>query len=80
MGERLTDTSDIATEQEERFRAEALRQVLLASAPQTHEDFDGKTCLECADDIRPERLAMGKIRCTDCQEILERPSRLFGRG
>lgn len=80
MDDKLTDPSDIASREEDYFRVEALRQIRQAAQEQSHPDFDGKTCLDCANDIPNQRLALGKIRCVDCQELIERPSRLFGRG
>lgn len=35
-------------------------------------EFDGKTCVDCGDEIPAERLAMHRIRCVDCQEALEK--------
>lgn len=43
-----------------------------ANAPETHPDFDGESCLDCETPIPEKRLAMGKIRCVSCQELLER--------
>lgn len=39
-------------------------------APQTHPDFDGVHCVECGDDMPPERLAWKRVRCTSCEEDL----------
>lgn len=41
-------------------------------APETHPDFDGTHCVECEVDIPAARLALGKVRCVDCQLLLER--------
>lgn len=43
-----------------------------ASEVETHPDFDGETCIDCGDDIPEGRLALGKIRCVHCQELLEK--------
>ncbi len=48
-----------------------------ALAPEIHEAFDGKHCVECADDIAKERLAMGRVRCTDCQAAQERMKKRY---
>lgn len=38
-----------------------------------YHDWDGETCVDCGEDIPPQRLAMGiSIRCVDCQELKER--------
>lgn len=39
--------------------------------PETHPDFDGVHCVECDIDMPPERLALRRIRCVDCQTFLE---------
>ena len=43
-----------------------------AAAPQTHPDFDGEHCLACEEPINPLRLALGRMRCVDCQSRLEK--------
>ncbi len=50
----------------------------MALAPETSEDFDGVNCIDCGNEIPSARLAMKRIRCTVCQDHLERKSRLFG--
>jgi RNA polymerase-binding transcription factor DksA len=39
--------------------------------PETHPDFDGESCIECGNTIPQGRLAIGKIRCVECQRALE---------
>lgn len=39
--------------------------------PETHPDFDGLHCVECDDEIPPQRLALCRVRCVHCQEHLE---------
>ena len=68
---RHSDPFDEASENEDAFRAQALED-MRRSMKESHPDFDGKTCLECADDIPVERLAWGRIRCTACQDVKER--------
>ena len=41
------------------------------NAPQTHQDFDGKNCVECGDEMPKERLAMQRVRCVHCQTAIE---------
>lgn len=67
-----TDPLDLASEQEEFFRAEALRLQALNNVDETHPDFDGRRCIDCDDDIPDGRLRLNKIRCIICQEIKER--------
>lgn len=34
--------------------------------------IDGTNCVDCGVAIHPARLAMGKVRCTECQTLIER--------
>ena len=63
-----------AEELERAEREEALRKAARACAPEFHQFFDGKHCIEddCGEEIPPGRLALGKIRCVTCQWIKER--------
>ena len=47
-------------------------------APQTHPDFDGKHCIDCEVEIPAQRLAWGRVRCTDCESILELKKKTTG--
>lgn len=40
--------------------------------PETHPDFDGEHCVSCDVEIPALRLEMGKVRCVNCQQALER--------
>lgn len=40
--------------------------------PEKHPDFDGAHCIDCGVEIPSERLAWGRIRCSDCQGYKER--------
>ena len=39
--------------------------------PEVHHDFDGKHCVDCDEELPIKRLVMGRVRCTDCQTIIE---------
>lgn len=76
-------------EENEFEMAEALREgEIIASiarsqqalAPETSEDFDGENCVDCGNEIPAERLAMKRIRCTHCQGLKERRTRLYAGG
>ncbi len=54
------------------LRNEGLYNVRAANAPESHPDFDGVHCVDCTDDIPPERLALRRVRCVLCQGILEK--------
>ena len=45
------------------------------SAPEIQpgfEAFNGLNCVDCGEVIHPVRLAAGRVRCTECQDFLER--------
>jgi len=82
MHERHADPLDEATALASSVTDAAIEEVRRANAPETHPDFDGETCVDCGEDIPAGRLALGKIRCINCQRILEqrqRQSKQFGR-
>jgi RNA polymerase-binding transcription factor DksA len=72
------DEGDIASAIEMGFLAKALEAHKAKVAPEKHPDFDGVTCLDCGDDIPQVRLAMGRMRCVYCQEILEKKNKMRG--
>lgn len=78
MAERYSDPLDAASELADEMNARAIANFRNAAKPEAHPDFDGEHCVDCADDIPPARLEMGRVRCVTCQTILER--RLQGRG
>ena len=56
------------------FQAAAEQRARGKSAPESHPDFDGHTCVEpdCGAEIPAGRLALGRVRCVDCQGLKER--------
>lgn len=73
------DEADIASALERGFIAQALENHRKKVAPESHPDFDGKHCIDC-DVLIPEgRLALGKVRCVDCQSELEKYNKIYGR-
>lgn len=70
----MADIADIAADTIEVCTAEAERRARGKSAPESHPDFDGQHCVEedCGVEIPAARLALGKVRCIDCQALLER--------
>ena len=69
----MADPADIANDTLEVCQADAERRARGKSAPESHPDFDGIHCVqeECGVEIPAGRLALGKVRCRDCQELLE---------
>ena len=74
----MTDPVDIATENVENWLAAAEQEARGKSAPEQDARFDGKHCVEedCSVDIPPARLALGRVRCVDCQTIHEKRNTL----
>jgi RNA polymerase-binding transcription factor DksA len=68
------DIVDIASSTIEVCQAEAERRARGQSAPELDPRFDGFNCVEqnCGEPIPAARLALGKVRCVSCQELLER--------
>lgn len=79
--QRFADDSDRASSLEMQFNAEYADKAITAArksnAPQTHPDFDGEHCLDCDTKIPEERLAMGRIRCVECQTLIEKHSNRY---
>jgi hypothetical protein len=82
----MADVVDDAGEYNEIYQAAAFRAAGIsvdgtpspALAPQTHPDFDGVHCVDCEIEIPAKRLAWGRVRCTDCESILELKKRTVG--
>jgi len=53
-------------------RESAIADIHKANEPQTHPDFDGIRCVVCLEKIHPVRVMLGKVRCTECQELYEK--------
>lgn len=75
MKELLTDQADIASENEDAYRNEALRKVTQAANAKPPKDFDGESCVECGLEIPKGRLALGKWTCIFCQTVRDKSKR-----
>lgn len=75
----VMDECDAAALFQMQENQQALDRLRSKLAPETHPDFDGETCIDCGNDIPEERLAMGRIRCTECQRVREVKDKLYGR-
>ena len=69
------DETDMAQHLQLREQAEIQRRARLMNQPETHPDFDGEHCVECDVEIPVARLLMHKVRCVDCQSVLEESAR-----
>lgn len=74
----MADTIDDAQAYNELHQEVSLKNQALKNLPETHPDFDGEHCVEahCGVRIPNGRLALRKVRCVDCQELLEKRQRL----
>lgn len=68
----MPDIFDEAQELELIAREKDIAAARALAQPETHPDFDGQHCVDCDDPIHPKRLQLGKVRCVDCQYVLER--------
>lgn len=62
---------------------EAVEHYRYLARPEQQKDAEGNwetsECVDCGKDIEDGRLAMGKVRCFDCQTIKEKKERLYAR-
>lgn len=65
------DDGDYAQHQQLREQAAIHERARQMARLETHPDFDGEHCLDCDIEIPESRLKLGKIRCVDCQQLLE---------
>lgn len=73
MSDRLTELIDAAQNQQRENEERALMNVRARMAPERHPHFDGSHCVEadCGDLLPKARLLDGRIRCVECQTIIE---------
>lgn len=76
--ERVADVSDLASNHEQAHNERCIDAVL-SSKEATPEDFDGKHCVECGQEILPDRLKTGAFRDIHCQERVEHKRALYRR-
>lgn len=69
--EKFSDELDRASALQDAMNEEAITKFRNMNKPETHPDFDGETCVSCTAEMPEVRLSLGKIRCIDCQTLLE---------
>jgi len=73
------DVLDRATNLTQELTESAIAEQRRKARPEQVQNPDGSwpttTCVDCEVDIPPARLAMGKVRCVDCQTLLEKARR-----
>lgn len=73
----MSDELDVASEQEEYFRSEALRQARVTE--KIPHDWESPDCYDCGLEIPAARLALGKWVCVECQSVRENSNKLYRR-
>lgn len=75
------DPLDKAGEIAQMYNDQGVKDVQLRNRPEQQQNPDGSWpithCADCAIEIPEQRLAWGRIRCTDCQSIKEKFKRGF---
>lgn len=71
--ERLTDTGDIATREEQRSSEMALQLARRKDPPPS--DWDSLTCYECGEDLPEERIFALRYKCVGCKTLEEKRSK-----
>lgn len=70
------DDIDRANEVAQKFNDDAVSEAMLKAKPQQVVGADGSwphpDCVDCGEPIPAPRLALGRIRCVDCQARFER--------
>ena len=66
---------EMAEKLEQEQRRQAIAAAALRAAPETHPKFNGKDCLNYDGKIPKGQLALDRIRCVHCQELIERRRR-----
>jgi RNA polymerase-binding transcription factor DksA len=72
------DHADIAGETIEVCQKDALARQAAKNAPQFDSRFNGTDCIDCEEAIPQERLNMSKVRCCECQEVVDKRLALRG--
>lgn len=68
----MADILDEASEVEQAYKDQAIANTVSKIKPEKHPDFDGVHCLDCHEPMVSFRLSIGRIRCVDCQTLIER--------
>ncbi len=79
MLEKTADDIDRASMQEAAFTVASIKDIQKNLEAQKHPDFLTPFCLDCGVTIPAKRLEAGRIRCTDCETLIEAESKLFRR-
>lgn len=75
--EKCSDILDLSSQISEDLLNAGIKNTRNKLAPEQHPLFDGVNCVEeaCRVPIPKVRLDMGRIRCVDCQQLVEQRAR-----
>ena len=73
------DPVDIASDLEMKYTEQYIAHARKANKPEQVQNPDGtwpeEYCIDCGEEIPTARLALGRVRCVECQTILEKKSK-----
>lgn len=75
MTDRYTELMDAAQEMQQKTNEMLIQEASRRAAPESDPDFDGVHCIDGGERIPDARLALGKMRCVECQTALEKKQR-----
>lgn len=84
INDRPADPIDESGETSQLFLDADIKRVRDAAAPQAHPEFDGVHCVglwqePCGEEIPAARLALGRVRCVACQEVIDAHAKQYRR-
>lgn len=83
MNNKHADPLDQASENELASTEMYVAQARERNKPEQVKNEDGTwpetECIDCGVEIPKGRLELGKVRCIDCQEIIEKRQRMIGK-
>lgn len=78
--ERFSDTLDQAQQINEKHMEASIEAARSLNKPEQVQNPDGTwpepDCIDCGEEIPEPRLKLGRVRCVECQEVLERKRKL----
>lgn len=76
MHEKYVEQVDQANQIADEFTTAHIHRIQQKNKPEQVQNPDGTwphtECIDCDDEIPQGRLALGKVRCIDCQELKEK--------
>ena len=73
----MPDELDRASDIEIASTEEGIRRSLAKLRPQYDSRFDGIHCVDCGEALPAIRVTNTRVRCVDCQELVDRKGKLW---